>query len=167
MLLTRLIVAVSCCLRMFIAYELPTADQVLETEKILIDKPDICSGNSDLVIAIKSGYGTRRRVVQRKTFLRNVKSMGVNYFFVLGNIINKTKFRRAIKEDKKYHDLVIGQFIDSYHNLTRKSIFTLRFIRNRCPDKWFLYIDDDAILNIKNILEYIEVYGKSRESRNS
>lgn len=63
-----------------------------------------------------------------------------------------------MRESLKHKDLIIENFIDSYHNLTIKSIMMLKWIKNNCPiAKFMMKIDDDVYLNLPNLIAFMKL----------
>ena len=62
-----------------------------------------------------------------------------------------------MKESKIKDDIVIENFLDTYANLTLKSIFMLKWLNNRCRNSGFvLKVDDDVFVNPENLMKTIE-----------
>ncbi|KAG0718401.1 Beta-1,3-galactosyltransferase 5 [Chionoecetes opilio] len=56
---------------------------------------------------------------------------------------------RVEREAARHRDLVVGSFVDHYHNLTYKHVMALRWAARRCPHAAFLVkADDDAFIDV-------------------
>jgi beta-1,3-galactosyltransferase 1 len=66
-----------------------------------------------------------------------------------------------LEESEKYNDLIQERFVDSYQNLTLKSITMLKLFHLHCAKshKYLMKIDDDVFLNVNNLLEMLENRG--------
>jgi hypothetical protein len=66
-------------------------------------------------------------------------------------------------EFDKYGDIVQGNFIDSYRNLTHKAVLGLRWLSEFCPEPAYaIKADDDTFLNIFEMIPLLEANsGKS------
>ena len=54
-------------------------------------------------------------------------------------------------------DVIVGEFIDHYQNLTMKSLLGIQWFNNECDrSHHFLSIDDDVFPNLNLILSYIK-----------
>ncbi|VDD84048.1 unnamed protein product [Mesocestoides corti] len=64
---------------------------------------------------------------------------------------------RASAEADEFGDMIIGDYVDTYVNLTYKLIASHRWASAFCQDKSdvFLFIDDDYEFNAKNVLNYL------------
>jgi len=64
----------------------------------------------------------------------------------------------GIKNEKRlYDDLVIANFVDSYDNLTLKTMATLEWVDTYCNiSEYVLKTDDDMFINVPNLLKFID-----------
>lgn len=67
-----------------------------------------------------------------------------------------TQFRLN-KESYRYNDIIQQNFIDTYHNLTIKSVLALKWITKNCWNKvaFIIKCDDDTFLHMPNLLHYL------------
>ena len=78
------------------------------------------------------------------------KKLNVKVIFLLG-LSNSSVIQSLIdKESNEYQDLVQGNFIDSYKNLTYKHLTGLRWVGKFCSEstKFVMKVDDDAFVDI-------------------
>jgi len=112
---------------------------------------------------------TAVRNFQQRNFIRQTWGSAFNYnvkvrvVFILGRVIenaNDRAVQHALElESNRYGDIVQKDFIDSYKNLTHKSISGLRWIDERCSHaRWVLKIDDDVFLNGFNLIRHLQRY---------
>ncbi|XP_067650814.1 beta-1,3-galactosyltransferase 1-like [Haliotis asinina] len=63
---------------------------------------------------------------------------------------------RLESEATRYGDIVQGNFVDSYRNLTYKHIMALGWVESRCPKvKVIVKMDDDVMLNVYNLAKFV------------
>ena len=67
------------------------------------------------------------------------------------------------KELEKYNDLVIGNFKDSYFNMTRKILFALNWISANTKSKYILKADDDVFINIPQLVAKLNTVYKHKK----
>lgn len=69
---------------------------------------------------------------------------------------NESKFRLKQEADQ-YDDLIQENFIDTYNNLTVKSVMMLKWVNKHCSDKsqFLMKCDDDTFVNVPNLLHYL------------
>ena len=62
----------------------------------------------------------------------------------------------VIAESKITDDIVVENFLDTYSNLTLKSIFMLKWLNDRCSNaKFVLKVDDDVFVNPENLMKML------------
>ena len=70
--------------------------------------------------------------------------------FVLGTSTNDSLNDVTYQETELYNDILLFDFLDTYENLTVKSIMSLRWTSNRFTNaKYIIKTDDDVLHNIK------------------
>ena len=143
----------------------PFLSKVLVTA---IDHPKICFTSSRkprnvfMVVLISSSpenFEVRNAI--RRTWGADHLINGelLRMLFVLGKPGDQsTEMRTKLKtEDARYKDIVQGNFIDSFQNLTLKIILGLKWITRNCPHAAYLYKgDEDMFVNFKNIVHYLK-----------
>ncbi|XP_065092296.1 uncharacterized protein LOC135713115 [Ochlerotatus camptorhynchus] len=77
--------------------------------------------------------------------------------FVLGRTSDQRIEDQLSAENYMYSDLIRGNFIDSYRNLTLKTISLLEWTSINCPNATYLLkTDDDMFINVPKLLQFIE-----------
>jgi len=78
------------------------------------------------------------------------------FAFVLGLHNNETVNRAIRQEHARYNDIIQGDFIDDYRNMTLKSLLDLKAVDERCPGvQYVLKSDDDMIINLPYLLDIL------------
>ncbi|XP_045625542.1 beta-1,3-galactosyltransferase 1 isoform X2 [Procambarus clarkii] len=78
--------------------------------------------------------------------------------FVLGATSNNTLQELIYQEMDLHHDIIQNTFVDSYRNLTYKTISWLSWVRDWCPETPFVAkIDDDVVVNPFHLLQYLRL----------
>lgn len=116
----------------------------------------ICNNNDDFLVAIVciSVDNFKQRKIIRQTWS---KFDSLKTVFLLGRSLNKSVNILVEEESKIYMDLVQQDFIDSYFNLTLKTIMGLKWISQFCPNvKYVLKIDDDVVVNTPVLISYLK-----------
>ena len=71
-------------------------------------------------------------------------------------------------ESLKYADIVQNDFMDTYYNLTIKTIMGFKWVSSYCQNaKYTLKIDDDVVVNITFLIDYLEGLVKNNKSQNN
>lgn len=107
-------------------------------------------------LAIRRSYGSLpmyKRWVVRIAFLLGEPDPSKNSASDLKDL--KKERAKLFKEHQKYGDLIIGSFIDSYHNLSYKHIMGYKWVLNYCPDaKFIMKVDDDMFIDLMRWLDW-------------
>ena len=74
---------------------------------------------------------------------------------------NQTKLQ---EEAQIYDDIVLFDFLDTYVNLTIKTIVSLNWIFNAYKTNIFLKFDDDVLLNVTDVYQTVSRYVHSNKS---
>ncbi|KAK2721707.1 beta-1,3-galactosyltransferase 1-like isoform X2 [Artemia franciscana] len=83
--------------------------------------------------------------------------------FIVGRPLNSSLESRIIAENNAFNDIIQEDFIDTYENLTLKSVMLLKWADTYCKGAEFvLKIDDDVYLDLDNLLNLLNMYGKKR-----
>jgi hypothetical protein len=82
----------------------------------------------------------------------------VRIVFLLGYSFNETN-DEIIKESALFKDIVQEDFLDTYRNLTHKTIMGYRWATKYCPvATHILYQDDDFHFNVENVFSYLQLH---------
>lgn len=110
----------------------------------------------DILILITTAYThVRERATLRKTWLTRTKqnTAKVRYAFILGLSANSQLRKYVARESEIYRDIVMADFMDSYSNLTYKTIAAFNWARHWCGHtKFVMKTDDDMYVNIENLI---------------
>jgi hypothetical protein len=129
--------------------------------KIITNDWTVCGNDSganlDLlvyVLTVPTYFDLREQA--RKTFANRNLFPTMNVVFVLGKSRVAVVNEAIEKENQIYGDIVQGDFIDSYFNLTFKSLMTWRWIEHNFKKaKYYMKLDSDVFLNSRKVIEFI------------
>ncbi len=114
---------------------------------IVSDPWSLCThdygSNLDLFVYLwtRPSWFQLRRVV-RRTWANRTLFPRMNVAFVLGLTMNSSVDSRVEKENQKYGDILLGDFLDTYRNLSFKSLIAWRWIKYNCMKaSYFLKMD--------------------------
>lgn len=118
------------------------------------DKPWI----SLLTVVISAPMNVLNREVIRNTWGRAMKESGsMNMIFFMGRGGNETAEQIIQSESEQFGDIVQGDFIDSYRNLTLKGLYFMEWTLRNCSHvKWILKADDDVMINPYSFQRYLQ-----------
>ena len=124
-----------------------------------------CSGQSVSIFilsaATTSGRSYLKRQAERKTWVSEAKENNISVYFVIALSKNETTNQLLKEESKQYKDMIQMQFIDSYWNLTLKTLSILHWVNKNCKNsKLIIKADDDIVLNIDLLLHSLDQFEK-------
>ena len=91
-----------------------------------------------------------------------MKKLQIEFYFVFGNpkrsrpTIQSAQMEAFEHEHSTFDDFVIGDFVDSYNNLTLKTMTGHRFLNSEYFDschnrKWVMFHDDDSYIDYPQV----------------
>ncbi|XP_053699368.1 lactosylceramide 1,3-N-acetyl-beta-D-glucosaminyltransferase-like isoform X2 [Sabethes cyaneus] len=130
---------------------------------------NICPNNGsdiNLLILITSAPTHRE---QRLSIRQSWGHYGIRRDISIGFILGRTQDQRIedqlSAENYMYSDLIRGNFVDSYKNLTLKTISLLEWTSANCPNATYLLkTDDDMFINVPKLLQFIETHLSHKRS---
>ena len=76
--------------------------------------------------------------------------------FLIGSSTNSSIQDDILKENDWYNDLIQVDVIENYYNVSFKTLMGLRWAYENCFNaKYFLFIDNDYYLSVKNLLLFL------------
>lgn len=160
-----------------LTYQLNATRSNLFDFPFIIDGKAICANNSDpflviMVLSVHTHVDTRAAI--RKTWGRaarpgvwpkigNLKH-NVKLIFLFGKPKTELGNKIVNAESKIYGDIVQADFVDSYFNLTYKTVTGIRWVAEFCPRAhYILKADEDVFVHVYNLLQFLS---KREEKRN-
>lgn len=108
-----------------------------------------------VILVHSAPNNTEKRQAIRDTW--GQKDSRSRLFFVLGAVNLTSLQNELLLENKQFQDLIQGNFIDTYQNLTYKHIMSLKWFKDNCPEVKFLFrTDDDIIINMQTVYKFME-----------
>ena len=96
--------------------------------------------NFDVRMSVRETYGNISRIENRT----------LDLVFVIGKEVGVGEYAAAVlNESRTYNDILQLDFIDSYHNLTIKTVLAFRWVVTDCPQARFVVRNmDDCMLDV-------------------
>lgn len=143
-----------------------TAREIYEAGHI-VPIPERCPNfgkEMDLVIIIMSApTHLEARTAIRQTWGHYGQRSDISVLFMLGATTDSKVEKILGKEQKIYNDVIRGKFLDSYSNLTLKTISTLEWVDSYCSKvKFLLKTDDDMFINVPRLQSFINKHAKDK-----
>lgn len=132
-----------------------------------VSVPERCPNEGedmDLVVIVMSApTHLEARTAIRQTWGHFGQRSDMSVLFMLGTTLDSTVEAILRKEQHMYNDVIRGRFLDSYSNLTLKTISTLEWVDTYCSKvKYVLKTDDDMFINVPRLLAFIYKHAKNR-----
>ncbi|XP_078530585.1 beta-1,3-galactosyltransferase 5-like [Lissotriton helveticus] len=108
-----------------------------------------CDPRQVLLILITSApWHSEARQMIRKTWAAHEQvSYPWQAVFLIGQSYDREMTKMIRDEQQKFGDILIGNYMDTYRNLTRKVMHGLKWARDRCQPEYVLKTDDDCFVN--------------------
>ena len=118
---------------------------------------NICDGRTYLLIIVPSKLqNLRQRRAIRSTWTM-MSDTRVKHIFLVGQSFNTTLNELIIQESKLYKDIIQGDFVDTYFNLTMKILMGLKWTHLYCYNASFiLKADDDTFVNTVDVIHTLQ-----------
>ncbi|XP_055909787.1 beta-1,3-galactosyltransferase 1 [Eupeodes corollae] len=115
-----------------------------------------------LILVHSAPANDEKRQVIRETW-GSVQSPHIRLLFLVG-AVNTIKLQHQLDvENSKYADLIQGNFVDDYRNMTYKHVMALKWFIYLCPKAKFLVkTDDDVFVNTLQLIEYVDLQRQQR-----
>ena len=170
-------------------YEIMDRSRLVQTSTsdFPINEADVCVNGLFLLIVVCSAVeNVKQRNAIRETWgnVRSNQNTGVSQVavvFLLGkhspaSVLNHssttdtlyhnniTLLQEEVKrESDKHNDVLQGDFVDSYHNLTIKSVYMLKWAQRYCSQaKFVLKTDDDMFVNVNILIKDLSNIANTR-----
>ncbi|KAJ9599351.1 hypothetical protein L9F63_010172, partial [Diploptera punctata] len=130
----------------------------------IIPQMDLCSSPELflLVVVCSAVANFEQRSAIRDTWASvpsiTNSSNTVKVAFLLGDPDNSTLQEMVEEESLQYADVIQEGFIDSYNNLTLKSVMMLKWVIHHCTNvRYIMKTDDDMFVNVNNLVRLLRV----------
>ncbi|XP_065196414.1 beta-1,3-galactosyltransferase 5-like [Sycon ciliatum] len=92
----------------------------------------------------------------------NVMDKMVHFSFVIGKSGKRETDDAVDGESRLYNDTAVGNFKDTYQNLTSKLLWTLTHVQQTMRFRYLLMADDDAFINLNALIQWLVVSPNER-----
>ncbi|KAG9338120.1 hypothetical protein JZ751_027091 [Albula glossodonta] len=138
----------------------------------ILDEPDACIAQSPFLVLMVpvAPQNLAARDAIRWTWGNESLVLGktVRLFFMLGLPSGAEAERlqeEVYRERAEHHDLLQSNFLDSYCNLTIKTIMMLEWVASRCPNTPYgMKIDSDMFLNVHNLVAMLQAFSQPQHN---
>ncbi|XP_008293146.1 beta-1,3-galactosyltransferase 2-like isoform X2 [Stegastes partitus] len=128
----------------------------------IMDNTEVCSQNPFLVLMVPvepSNVAARDAIRQTWGNESLVQGQVVVTLFMLG-VSGGADVEKLQQENLQYHDLIQSDFVDSYLNLTIKTMVIMDWLATHCRTAAYaMKVDSDMFLNIDNLVIMLQKPG--------
>ncbi|XP_060559648.1 beta-1,3-galactosyltransferase 5-like isoform X3 [Ruditapes philippinarum] len=120
-----------------------------------------CKNDRVIIVVHSAITNFNKRDSIRKTWGNKalLQRYGMKLVFILGMPFNRDLQVLIDAESTEHDDIVQGNFLDSYTNITHKAVLWLRWVTENCPKaKTVLKLDDDVFVNVFSFHHYLPVF---------
>lgn len=115
-----------------------------------------------LVLIHSAAQNLEKRNTIRETWGSYLRDK-IKIVFLLGKIDNLNAQSKLLQEQYINNDLVQGNFVDKYRNITYKHVMAFKWVKYYCTDvNFILKTDDDVFINMPNLLKFLPALPTSR-----
>ncbi|KAK7495686.1 hypothetical protein BaRGS_00013133 [Batillaria attramentaria] len=130
-----------------------------------INQPDACARATELVIVVVTAvknFEDRQAVRETWGSYATNSSHNTTLVFLLGTTSSADLQAKLKNESRRYRDIVQGGFVDSYRNLSIKSVALLKWVSLYCnTSRFVLKADDDMYVNVPNLISALRAEKKT------
>ncbi|RXN32468.1 beta-1,3-galactosyltransferase 2-like protein [Labeo rohita] len=138
------------------------------TYRFILNQPELCLKKSPFLVLMipVTLKDTEARTAVRRTWGQYglIPHVTILHLFVVGQPAQSDPLlqEHLEKESKEYGDIIQMDFVDSYHNLTIKTMMIMNWIATFCQDaQYAMKIDADIFLNVHYLVDYLHGQGES------
>lgn len=108
-----------------------------------------------LILVHSAPQNRHKRNTIRQTWGKPDARMRI--YFLLGAVNTTTMQTQLMEESNMFHDIIQGNFFDTYRNMTYKHTMALKWFVYNCPKlKYLLKTDDDVFVNMPAVFEFLK-----------
>ncbi|XP_022254990.1 beta-1,3-galactosyltransferase 5-like [Limulus polyphemus] len=137
-------------------------------DQVIINNTLLCGADEGsafllLVLVVSRPLNMEARNAIRETWGKDLKDKGAKLGFVLGFPTVDSLQRKLLQENSVHKDLIQGNFLDTYFNLSIKTLALLRWASLFCSKvKFVLKSDDDMFINSRALLKVVKTRNDTR-----
>lgn len=113
-----------------------------------------------MIVTSYVGHDEVRSAHRQTLTQQKLRSMGLVRVFLLADIPSTERFieqKSIYDESDRFEDIVQGNFVEAYRNLTYKHVMGLRWAASECSvAKYIIKVDDDTVFDVFHLASYLE-----------
>ncbi|XP_051986849.1 beta-1,3-galactosyltransferase 1 [Xyrauchen texanus] len=125
--------------------------------KFLINEPTKCKSKTPFLVLLISTnhkeFDARQAIRETWGDENTFSDVRILTLFLLGFSTEPVLNQMVEQESQIFHDILVEDFVDSYHNLTLKTVMGMRWVYSFCPDaQYIMKTDSDIFVNMDNLV---------------
>lgn len=139
-------------------------DKLFDIKLKYLLQSNVCDDNSNIlaVILVTSYFGNveARSAMRRAFSAEDLNNLGIKRVFLLGEAPKDiyTKQNAIENESRRFNDILQGNFMEAYRNLTYKHMMGIKWVNRYCTSaKYVIKMDDDIVVNLKKIVHMLKI----------
>lgn len=125
--------------------------------KFLINEPKKCESTTPFLILLISTnhkeFDARQAIRETWGDENTFSNVHILTLFLLGYSTEPVLNQMVEQESQIFHDILVEDFVDSYHNLTLKTLMGMRWVSLFCPNaQYVMKTDSDIFVNMDNLV---------------
>ncbi|KAJ3592020.1 hypothetical protein NHX12_007150 [Muraenolepis orangiensis] len=125
--------------------------------QLVINEPKKCEETSPFLVVLISTthkeFDARQAIRETWGDESSFVDIRVITVFLLGWNTDAVLNQMVEQESQIFHDIVVEDFVESYHNLTLKTMMGMRWVATFCPKaQYILKTDSDIFVNMDNLI---------------
>ncbi|XP_026998232.2 beta-1,3-galactosyltransferase 2 [Tachysurus fulvidraco] len=139
------------------------AESILKVEpyKYIINEPDKCRNNKTFLVLLipVEQHNSEARNAIRQTWGNESMVEGIVRIFLMGvknttQVPGQLQQRSLMAESQQHRDMIQQDYVDSYYNLTIKTLMGMHWVSRYCPNtKYVMKADSDMFVNTEYLIE--------------
>ncbi|XP_029973575.1 beta-1,3-galactosyltransferase 2-like [Salarias fasciatus] len=132
--------------------------------RFILDEPDRCLQESPFLVLVipVDPHNREARDAIRNTWGKETSVLNrvVSHYFLLGLSAGRDGTEpvegAVLEESREHHDILQSDFLDSYHNLTIKTMVMFEWLSTHCPNtSYAMKVDSDIFLNVHKLVDML------------
>ncbi|XP_056605942.1 beta-1,3-galactosyltransferase 1 [Triplophysa dalaica] len=125
--------------------------------KFLINEAKKCEGTPPFLVLLISTnhkeFNARQAIRETWGDENTFGDVRILTLFLLGFNTEPVLNQMVEQESQIFHDILVEDFVDSYHNLTLKTLMGMRWVSTYCSDaRYVMKTDSDIFINMDNLV---------------
>ncbi|XP_044062122.1 beta-1,3-galactosyltransferase 2-like, partial [Siniperca chuatsi] len=129
--------------------------------RFILDEPNRCWQESPFLVLMipVAPHNREARDIIHNTWVKETTVLDrvVSHYFLLGLSKEKDGTEPLVEQESQtHHDILQSDFLDSYSNLTIKTMVMFEWLSSHCPNtSYAMKVDSDMFLNVPNLVEML------------